>query len=125
MFMSVGRDAEIYAEGRTAGRTRSFPAWSGSASCFPTARRQISAFHTPGDMFGLRKPDELHSRLGRSGHAGEGDRLQMAGPTAAGCRSASLVRDLLNLTMVGLRQTQEHLLLLGRQNALERVAASG
>jgi CRP-like cAMP-binding protein len=41
----------------------------------------------------------------------------------AGCRSASLVRDLLNLTMVGLRHTQEHLLLLGQKNALERVAA--
>jgi CRP-like cAMP-binding protein len=35
----------------------------------------------------------------------------------------SLVRDLLNLTMIGLRRTQEHLLLLGRKNALERVAA--
>ena len=37
--------------------------------------------------------------------------------------SASVVRDLLNLTMVGLSHTQEHLLLLGRKNALERVAA--
>jgi CRP/FNR family nitrogen fixation transcriptional regulator len=42
---------------------------------------------------------------------------------AAGCRSASLIRDLVNLIMVGLRHTQEHLLLLGRKNALERVAA--
>ena len=42
---------------------------------------------------------------------------------AAGCSSANLARDLLNLTMVGLRQTQEHLLLLGRKNALQRVAA--
>ncbi len=33
------------------------------------------------------------------------------------------MRDLLNLTMIGLRRTQEHLLLLGRKNALERVAA--
>jgi CRP/FNR family nitrogen fixation transcriptional regulator len=41
----------------------------------------------------------------------------------AGTRSMSLVRDLLNLTMVGLRHIQEHLLLLGRKNALERVAA--
>ena len=42
---------------------------------------------------------------------------------AAGCRSASLVRDPLNLTMIGRRYTQDHLLLLGRKNALERVAA--
>jgi CRP-like cAMP-binding protein len=33
------------------------------------------------------------------------------------------VRDLLNLTMISLRNSQEHLLLLGRKNALERVAA--
>ena len=42
---------------------------------------------------------------------------------AAGARSASLVRDLLNSIMVGMSHTQEHLLLLGRKNALERVAA--
>ena len=42
---------------------------------------------------------------------------------ADGTRSTSIVRDLLNLAMIGLRNTQEHLLLLGRKNALERVAA--
>jgi CRP-like cAMP-binding protein len=33
------------------------------------------------------------------------------------------VYELLNRTMIGLRQTQDHLLLLGRKNALERLAA--
>jgi CRP-like cAMP-binding protein len=37
-------------------------------------------------------------------------------------QSASFVRELLNLTVLGLRHTQDHLLLLGRKNALERLA---
>jgi CRP/FNR family nitrogen fixation transcriptional regulator len=37
--------------------------------------------------------------------------------------STSLVRELLNRTMMDLRHTQDHLLLLGRKNALERLAA--
>ena len=37
--------------------------------------------------------------------------------------STSLVRELLTRTMIGLRHTQDHLLLLGRKNALERLAA--
>ena len=35
---------------------------------------------------------------------------------------ANFLREVLNLTVLGLRHTQNHLLLLGRKNALERLA---
>ena len=42
---------------------------------------------------------------------------------SAGPQSNGVVRELLRLTMIGLRHSQEHLLLLGRKNALERLVA--
>ena len=70
-------------------------------------------------MFGF-EADELHHASAEAVTPVKVIAYKWQSLLAAGCRSASLV---LNLTMVGLRQTQEHLLLLGRKNALERVAA--
>ena len=122
IVMSFGRNTEVYAEGEPAGNV--YKVVSGVvriSKLLPDGRRQISAFHMPGDMFGF-EADDLH-------HAS----AEAVTPVKViaykwqslldSTRSASVVRDLLNLTMVGLRQTQEHLLLLGRKNALERVAA--
>jgi CRP/FNR family nitrogen fixation transcriptional regulator len=41
----------------------------------------------------------------------------------AGGKHMSVVRELLTLAMMSLRRTQDHLLLLGRKNALERLVA--
>jgi CRP/FNR family transcriptional regulator, nitrogen fixation regulation protein len=121
--MSFARNTEIYAEGESAGHV--YKVVSGViriSKLLPDGRRQISAFHTAGDMFGF-EADDLH-------HASAGAVVPVKvvaykwqSLLAAGTHSMSLVRDLLNLTMIGLRQTQDHLLLLGRKNALERVAA--
>ena len=121
--MSFGRNMEIYGEGEPAGKV--YKVVSGVvriSKLLPDGRRQISAFHTAGDMFGFEADDSHHA----SAEAVTPVKIiayKWQSLLAAGCRSASLVRDLLNLTMIGLRHTQEHLLLLGRKNALERVAA--
>ena len=123
LAMSFGRNMEIYAEGEPAGHV--YKVVSGVvriSKLLSDGRRQISAFHTPGDMFGF-EPDELHHVSAEAVVPVKVIAYKWQSLLAAGCRSASLVRDLLNLTMVGLRDTQEHLLLLGRKNALERVAA--
>jgi CRP/FNR family nitrogen fixation transcriptional regulator len=88
----------------------------------PDGRRQISAFHTAGDMFGF-ETDDLHHASAEAVTPVKLVAYKWQSLLQAGTQSASLVRDLLNLTMIGLRRTQEHLLLLGRKNALERVAA--
>jgi CRP/FNR family nitrogen fixation transcriptional regulator len=123
LAMSFGRNMEIYAEGEPAGHV--YKVVSGVvriSKLLPDGRRQISAFHTLGDMFGF-EADELHHASAEAVVPVKVIAYKWQSLLAAGCRSASLVRDLLNLTMVGLRDTQEHLLLLGRKNALERVAA--
>ncbi len=58
--MSFGRNAEIYAEGETSGYV--YKVISGVvrvSKLLPDGRRQISAFHMPGEMFGF-EADELH-----------------------------------------------------------------
>ena len=123
IVMSVGRNTEVYAEGEPAGNV--YKVVSGVvriSKLLPDGRRQISAFHVPGDMFGF-EAGELHHASAEAVTPVKVIAYKWQSLLNAGCRSASLVRDLLNLTMVGLRQTQEHLLLLGRKNALERVAA--
>jgi CRP/FNR family nitrogen fixation transcriptional regulator len=122
MTMSFGRNAEIYAEGESARHV--YKVVSGVvrvSKLLPDGRRQISAFHLPGDTFGF-EPDDIHSA---SAEAVVPTKLvalkwqSLANPGA----SDGLMRELLGLTMLGLRRSQEQLLLLGRKNALERLAA--
>jgi len=121
--MSFGRNMEIYAEGEPAGNV--YKVISGVvkiSKLLPDGRRQISAFHSPGDMFGF-EVDDRHYASAEAVTSVKVIVYKRQSLLAASTRSADLVRDLLNLTMVGLRHTQEHVLLLGRKNALERVAA--
>ena len=120
--MNFGRNAEIFAEGEGAGYV--YKLMSGVvrvSKLLPDGRRQISAFHLPGDMFGFEAGDSHHASaeaivpvkvVAFKWHS-------LLNASASG----GLVHELLNRTMIGLRQTQDHLLLLGRKNALERLAA--
>ena len=116
--MSFGRNAEIFAEGETSGYV--YKVVSGVvrvSKLLPDGRRQISAFHLSGEMFGFESDDIHHASA------------EAVVPTKViaykwqGLLSAGVVRELLRLTMIGLRHSQEHLLLLGRKNALERLVA--
>jgi len=120
---SFARNTEIYAEGEPAGHV--YKVVSGViriSKLLPDGRRQISAFHTAGDMFGF-EVDDVHHASAEAVVPVKVVAYKWQSLLAAGAHSMSLVRDLLNLTMIGLRHTQDHLLLLGRKNALERVAA--
>jgi CRP-like cAMP-binding protein len=120
--MNFDRNAEIFAEGEGAGYV--YKLVSGAVRVFkllPDGRRQIGAFHFPGDMFGFEVGDIHHT----SAEAIVPVKLvafkwhSLLNATV----SDGFVHELLNRTMIGLRQTQDHLLLLGRKNALERLAA--
>lgn len=120
--MNFGRNTEIFAEGEKAGYV--YKLVSGVirvSQLLPDGRRQISAFHLPGDMFGFEVDDVHHASaeaivpvkvVAFKWHS-------LLSETA----SSGFVHELLNRAMIGLRQTQDHLLLLGRKNALERLAA--
>lgn len=120
--LNFARNSEIFAEGETAGYVYKIVSGVVRVSkLLPDGRRQISAFHLPGDMFGFEVDDVHHVSA------------EAIGPVKvlaykwqsllSSTSSNGFVHELLNRTMIGLRQTQDHLLLLGRKNALERLAA--
>lgn len=84
-------------------------------------RRQIGAFHLPGDVFGLEAGDA---------HAFSAEAIadsvirvaKRSAIVAMAARDSELAVDLLARTAGSLRKAQEHMLLLGRKNAEERVA---
>jgi CRP-like cAMP-binding protein len=122
MPISFARNGEIFAEGETAGYV--YKVVSGVvriSKLLPDGRRQISSFHLPGDMFGFEIGD-LHHCSAEAVVPTKVVAFKWQGLLGAGA-STSLVRELLTRTMIGLRHTQDHLLLLGRKNALERLAA--
>ena len=82
-------------------------------------RRQIGAFHLAGDIFGFENGD-LHrftaeAVVDTTLHFVERQRLIKTDPM--------VVRTLLTMTTANLEHVENHLLLLGRQTAEERVAA--
>jgi len=122
LAMSFARNAEIYAEGETAGYV--YKVISGVvrvSKLLPDGRRQISAFHMPGEMFGF-EANELHHASAEAVVPVKVVAYKWEGVLGTEKQSASFVRELLSLTVLGLRHTQDHLLLLGRKNALERLA---
>lgn len=121
--MNFGRNAEIFAEGETAGYVYKLVSGVVRVSkLLPDGRRQISAFHLPGDMFGF-EIDDVHHASAEAIVPVKVVAYKWHSLLNASASSDGLVHELLNRAMIGLRQTQDHLLLLGRKNALERLAA--
>jgi len=78
-------------------------------------RRQISAFYLPGEVFGL-EADANHYFFAE---AITGTNLRLFPRSKLG----DISQELFSLTLRSLTRAQEHLLVLGRQTAAERVAA--
>ena len=121
--MTFGCNAEIYAEGESANYI--YRVVSGvvrSCKLLPDGRRQICAFYMPGDTFGL-EPDEIRHFSAEAVTPTKLIALKWESLITAGECSRSFLGELLQVAMKGLRRTQAQLLLIGRKNALERVAA--
>src|SRR6185369_9023977 len=83
-------------------------------------RRQIGAFHLPGDIFGLENGD-LHrftaeAIIDTTVHLVE--RLSLEGAAKS---DPAMARALLTMTTENLQHVENHMLLLGRKNSRERV----
>lgn len=119
---SYGKDEEIYGEGEPSeylyqiirGAVRTYKLLS-------DGRRQIGAFHLPGDVFGL-DPAPDH-RLTAEAIADTIVRLvPRRSLEKAAASNAQVARNLWTLTASDLRHAEDHMLLLGRKTAMERVA---
>jgi CRP/FNR family nitrogen fixation transcriptional regulator len=85
-------------------------------------RRQIGAFHLAGDVFGLE--NGVAHRFTAEAIVDTTVRLAKRISLASVAeQDATVARDLLNMTANNLRHAEDHMLLLGRKTALERVAA--
>ncbi|MDP1729631.1 MAG: helix-turn-helix domain-containing protein [Devosia sp.] len=109
-------NAVIYAQGAPAGPLY-FVEFGAVRICRLTSdgRRQISAFHFAGEVFGFEADGEHHFYAESIDGAG----IRVLRPTCADHMAANI----LPLALRSLTRAQEHLLVLGRQNAIERVAA--
>jgi CRP-like cAMP-binding protein len=120
--MSFERNAEIFGEGEEA--EYFYQVVNGAVRTYKVledGRRQIGAFYLPGDVFGLEAGD-AHAfsaeAIGRSSVrvAKRSVILSMA------ARDGELGQALWTAAAGGMRAAQEHMLVLGRKNAEERVA---
>lgn len=121
--MRFPRNAEIFGEDEPADYL--YKVVSGAVrTCklMSDGRRQIGAFYLPGDAFGLES-EGLH--LFSAEAIGDCEILvvKRAPFLAEIARQPDLFAQLWSQTMDHLRRAQDHMLLLGRKNAQERIAA--
>ena len=118
-----GRNSEIFGEGEPAeflyqvikGAVRSHKLLS-------DGRRQIGAFHLAGDVFGLENGE--HHRFTAEAVVDTTVRLLKRQSLERVAKSdKALIFKILSMTTDNLQHVENHLLLLGRKNLLERVAA--
>jgi CRP/FNR family nitrogen fixation transcriptional regulator len=118
-----GRDATIFDEGQPADRV--YQLISGSVrTCriLRDGRRQIEGFHFPGDVFGLERGATYRVAAQTLG-ATIVRVMPRAALDALAAQRGDVARRLLELTTDSLRHSQDHVLMLGRRAACERVAA--
>ncbi len=119
---SYRKDEEIYGEDEPAeyvyqiirGAVRTYKLLS-------DGRRQIGAFHLPGDVFGLESG--TNHRLAAEAIIDTTVRLvKRSSLEHAANNNVQVARKLWGITAGELRHAENHMLLLGRKNAMERVA---
>jgi CRP/FNR family nitrogen fixation transcriptional regulator len=84
-------------------------------------RRQISAFHLPGELFGLEAGKD-HRFTAEAVADATILVVKRSALIALAARDSDVARELWAQTAGDLQRAQEHMLLLGRKNAQERVA---
>lgn len=119
---SYNKDEEIYGEGESSEYL--YQIISGAVRTYKLlsdGRRQISAFHLPGDVFGL-DPGSEH-RLTAEAITNTTVRLvPRRNLEKAAASNVQVARNLWTITASDLRHAEDHMLLLGRKTAMERVA---
>lgn len=115
-------DAEIFAEGDRAGTF--YKVVSGVVRTYKLlsdGRRQIDAFHLPGDIFGVEAGEE--HRFNAEAVTATRLAVHRREPRALAGDDGLLARDVVAAMMRSLERAQDHMLLLGRKSAKERIAS--
>lgn len=121
--LNVERNAEIYGEAEQAEFV--YIVVSGvvrTHKLLTDGRRQINAFHFPGDVFGLESTHE-HRFTAEAVCNTTVRFVKRSALMALAARDSEVANALWMTAADELRRAHEHMLLLGRKNAQERVAA--
>jgi CRP/FNR family nitrogen fixation transcriptional regulator len=119
---SFAKDEEIFAEGERAAFV--YKVLSGvvrTSKLLSDGRRQIDAFHLAGDIFGIEAGDEYRFCAESVGDCVVVAYRRSHLATLTGS-DAQLARDITMGMMRSLVRAQNHMLLLGRKSALEKIA---
>jgi CRP/FNR family transcriptional regulator, nitrogen fixation regulation protein len=119
--MPFARNAEVYGEGEPA--DYAYKVVSGAVRTYKVlndGRRQIAAFHLPGDMFGLESGDE-HTFSAEAVTDSVVLVIKRSAVTALAARDGDVARQLWAFTARELERVREHMMLLVK-SAQERVA---
>jgi CRP/FNR family nitrogen fixation transcriptional regulator len=121
--MTFSRDAEIFAEDEPAEYVYKVARGAVRLSkLMSDGRRQISAFYLPGDIFGL-EAGEIHSFSAEAIGEAQVIVVKRGALLAEAARNGQILHRLWSHTSEHLERAQIHMLLLGRKNAQERIAA--
>ncbi len=121
--MTFGRNEEIYGEGEPAEYL--YKVVSGAvrtSKLLSDGRRQIGAFHLPGNVFGLEAGSE-HRFSAEAIADSVVLVVKRSAIEALAARDSEIARELWTLIAQHLERAHDHLMLLGRKNAQERLAA--
>jgi CRP/FNR family nitrogen fixation transcriptional regulator len=116
------KDEEIFAEGDRAAYF--YKVVSGAvrtSKLLSDGRRQIDAFHLPGDIFGLESGDE-HRFTAEALGAAKVVSYRRCRPDSLASGDSALSRQIVAAMMRSLERAQNHMMLLGRKSAVERIA---
>lgn len=120
---SYARNKEIYGEDEPAdyvyqvvqGAVRTYKLLS-------DGRRQIGAFHLPGDVFGLESGGSVHRLTAEAIIDTVVQLVKRRSLEVAAGTNVQVAHKLWTMTAGDLRHAEDHMLLLGRKTAMERVA---
>ncbi len=121
--MSYARNVEVYGEGEPAEYL--YKVISGAVrTCklLEDGRRQVTAFHLPGEIFGLELGQE-HRFSAETISESSILIVKRSAVLALAGRDGDVARQLWSLTADALQRVQDHMLVLGCMNAKERVAS--
>lgn len=119
---NVRKDEEIFAEGDRAAYF--YKVVSGAvrtSKLLSDGRRQIDAFHLPGDIFGIESGEE-HRFTAEAVQDCQVLPYKRCGLEALAESEAVTSRQIVAAMMRSLERAQEHMLLLGRKSAMEKIA---
>jgi CRP-like cAMP-binding protein len=120
--IAFARNSEVYGEDEPADYV--YLVRSGAVRTYKLlsdGRRQIGGFHLAGDVFGLEAGDS-HYFTAEAITNSQVVVVKRSAVEAAAARDSEVAREMWQFATRDLERTRGHLLLLGRKNAMERVA---